>query len=359
MASMKKEGQQLVELFERANKSADRVEDDESNESEESRCIDTLKALRTVTVNTAVLKDTQVAKRLRKLTKHKSPKISSVAQSIINGWKKIVAAEAAAKNDNHTTSSKTTSTSKESIKSPSRSGDTPKTPSSATRSEKVTSVKREVTVQTEVKTTSSVSVSRSSASVNGAVSSAAPANGSTANLKIPKTGDSTRDRIRELLVEAFSKVLTEAEEELLQKARKKDVVNVACTVESAMFKKLGLSKDANKTKYRSIMFNLKDANNPDFRRRVLLGEIEPEELTTMSVDDMASDVRKAENKKIKDKALFECERGLKAAASTDQFKCGKCKQRKCTYFQMQTRSADEPMTTFVTCVNCNNHWKFC
>jgi transcription elongation factor S-II len=26
--------------------------------------------------------------------------------------------------------------------------------------------------------------------------------------------------------------------------------------------------------------------------------------------------------------------------------------------QMQTRSADEPMTTFVTCVNCGNKWKF-
>lgn len=33
--------------------------------------------------------------------------------------------------------------------------------------------------------------------------------------------------------------------------------------------------------------------------------------------------------------------------------------RKTTYYQMQTRSADEPMTTFVTCVNCGNRWKFC
>ena len=39
------------------------------------------------------------------------------------------------------------------------------------------------------------------------------------------------------------------------------------------------------------------------------------------------------------------------------FKCGKCKSRKTTYYQMQTRSADEPMTTFVTCTNCNNRWK--
>ena len=45
-------------------------------------------------------------------------------------------------------------------------------------------------------------------------------------------------------------------------------------------------------------------------------------------------------------------------ASTDEFKCYKCKQRKCTYYQLQTRSADEPMTTFVTCLNCGNKWKF-
>ncbi len=40
-----------------------------------------------------------------------------------------------------------------------------------------------------------------------------------------------------------------------------------------------------------------------------------------------------------------------------QFKCGKCKSTKTTYYQMQTRSADEPMTTFVTCTTCNNRWK--
>lgn len=40
------------------------------------------------------------------------------------------------------------------------------------------------------------------------------------------------------------------------------------------------------------------------------------------------------------------------------FKCGKCKSMKTTYTQAQTRSADEPMTTFVTCLNCGNRWKF-
>lgn len=41
------------------------------------------------------------------------------------------------------------------------------------------------------------------------------------------------------------------------------------------------------------------------------------------------------------------------------FRCGKCKTYKTSYYQMQTRSADEPMTTFVTCHNCSNRWKFC
>ena len=44
-------------------------------------------------------------------------------------------------------------------------------------------------------------------------------------------------------------------------------------------------------------------------------------------------------------------------ASTDTFTCRKCRSKKCTYYQMQTRSADEPMTVFVTCLDCSTRWK--
>ncbi|PKI40967.1 hypothetical protein CRG98_038495 [Punica granatum] len=107
------------------------------------------------------------------------------------------------------------------------------------------------------------------------------------------------------------------------------------------------------------MFNIKDPNNPDLRRKVLLGQVKPERLISMTPEEMASDQRQREVSQIKEKALFDCERGGPPKATTDQFKCGRCGQRKTTYYQLQTRSADEPMTTFVTCVNCNNHWKFC
>ena len=39
---------------------------------------------------------------------------------------------------------------------------------------------------------------------------------------------------------------------------------------------------------------------------------------------------------------------------TSSFKCGRCKKSNCTYNQLQTRSADEPMTTFVLCMECGN-----
>ena len=47
------------------------------------------------------------------------------------------------------------------------------------------------------------------------------------------------------------------------------------------------------------------------------------------------------------------------SAATDEFHtCRKCKKNLCIYYQLQTRSADEPMTTFVTCLSCGNNWKF-
>ncbi len=43
--------------------------------------------------------------------------------------------------------------------------------------------------------------------------------------------------------------------------------------------------------------------------------------------------------------------------ATDMFKCNRCNKRQCTYYEMQTRSADEPMTIFVRCLNCGKQWR--
>lgn len=55
----------------------------------------------------------------------------------------------------------------------------------------------------------------------------------------------------------------------------------------------------------------------------------------------------------RDKKKYE----TRMVAATDTFRCRNCKSNECTYYQLQTRSADEPMTTFVTCINCGNKWR--
>lgn len=47
----------------------------------------------------------------------------------------------------------------------------------------------------------------------------------------------------------------------------------------------------------------------------------------------------------------------KMEAMTEDYLCLKCKQRKCVYFTLQTRSADESETIFVRCLVCGNGWK--
>ena len=50
-----------------------------------------------------------------------------------------------------------------------------------------------------------------------------------------------------------------------------------------------------RAKFRPVHFNLKDDKNPDFRRKVLRGEVQPVDLLRMEPKDMASEVRLDQN----------------------------------------------------------------
>ena len=105
-------------------------------------------------------------------------------------------------------------------------------------------------------------------------------------------------------------------------------------------------------KLKTILFNLK---NETLKKKLQNKEFKAHELAFMTHQDIAPDKWKEllELQKIKDENKFTD----KIEASTDDFTCYKCKSKKCTFYQLQTRSADEPMTTFVTCLNCGNRWR--
>ena len=46
----------------------------------------------------------------------------------------------------------------------------------------------------------------------------------------------------------------------------------------------------------------------------------------------------------------------KQGAEEGIYKCSRCSSKETIYFQTQTRSGDEGMTTTVHCLNCGNHW---
>ncbi|XP_062955560.1 transcription elongation factor A protein 2 isoform X2 [Cynocephalus volans] len=114
-----------------------------------------------------------------------------------------------------------------------------------------------------------------------------------------------------------------------------------------------------KNRVRSRISNLKDAKNPDLRRNVLCGAITPQQIAVMTSEEMASDELKEIRKAMTKEAIREHQMARTGGTQTDLFTCGKCRKKNCTYTQVQIRSSDEPMTTFVVCNECGNRWKFC
>lgn len=280
-----------------------------SDDSEVSRCVDILATLKTdASVSPAVLMEApEIGKTLKVLKKHANEKVAKAAVEVLSAWKALIAGDAAA------------------------AAPAPKAASEApVKSEKP------------------------------AKSPPPPSASSGGDELPPSTNDKVRDAFAKKFVETLQLARSELPDDEKASASGADVATLASRVEAEAFAKFGSDSASKeyKAKIRSLVFNLQDKKNPDLRRRVLVGDVAPEKLAHMSADELASDALRQEKDKMREHALFESERGAIKAATTDAFKCGKCGKRKCAYTQAQTRSADEPMTTFVTCMNCNNRWKF-
>ena len=102
---------------------------------------------------------------------------------------------------------------------------------------------------------------------------------------------------------------------------------------------------------RSIMKNL----NKEIIDNVNNGTIKPHTIAFMTHQELFPEkwTQMIIDKSKRDKNKFE----VNIAAATDTFTCRKCKGNQCSYYQMQTRSADEPMTCYISCCICGNRWK--
>ena len=103
---------------------------------------------------------------------------------------------------------------------------------------------------------------------------------------------------------------------------------------------------------RSVYTNMK---HPAFIQMIISDEISAKQVGFITHQEMCPDRwRELIAQKVKrDQSRFT----QNIEASTDMFTCKKCKSKRCTYYELQTRSADEPATIFITCLDCGKQFK--
>jgi transcription elongation factor S-II len=299
-----------------------------------------LKSLSSI-INQTILQSTQIGIAVNKLSKSDNEDVKTLAKAIVTEWKALVLpvkrkAETLDNNNaTNSTAKEAPATAENKQNSSKKVKETPpitKTPSNSINSTPIASPSTPTTP---------LSMSRSTSSTSSTASINPPPNSGMGLLR-----DNLRNKIQLLLFQAMGGDVSQHEAKL------------AVELENAIFTLYNDTDNRYKTKYREIAMNLKDPNNPELNNRLLSGEWSCNDVVRKSVSELASEQLKQERQKDAEWHAQEIRSDLdKNRNMTDMFRCGKCRERKCTYYQKQTRSADEPMTVFVNCTVCGNRWK--
>lgn len=134
---------------------------------------------------------------------------------------------------------------------------------------------------------------------------------------------------------------------------------IATSLEDAIFMEFKNTDTKYKNRIKSRVLNLRDKNNPELLLSFIDGHITPSRLAKMTSEEMASDDLKKEREKFTQEAINDHQMSTSGGTTSTMMKCGKCGKSNVMYNQLQTRSSDEPMTTFCFCQECGHRWKFC
>ncbi|CAK7208308.1 transcription elongation factor TFIIS [Sporothrix bragantina] len=166
---------------------------------------------------------------------------------------------------------------------------------------------------------------------------------------VNRTGIQSRDNCIGLMYNGLAYRSTEPADKVLAKA---------IEVEKAAFVAYKGETTDYRAKLRSLFQNLKNKSNPALARRVVSGEIAADAFVVMSSDELKSAHLKKLESDLAKENMKKAQVPMTEKSISDALTCSKCKQKKVSYTQAQTRSADEPMTTFCECTVCGHRWKF-
>jgi len=289
-----------------------------------------------------LLRETKAGLAIGKLRSHPRKEIADLAKELVKKWKEAVEAGKKAKTTNApTTEAKPPVKKQTSTLVAAKSNTSSPQPPAPSLPPLEPPPPRKMSTATAATTSTPSTPSGTHSDVTRTVKTDA--------VKIESKGDKTRDKCVELLYDAMASDSGAPTEQILKRA---------LAIEHNVFKEFGgVSKEYNQ-KVRKLFMNLKDKKNPGLRAAVVSGDIVVDKFCKMSSEEMASEERKQKNNEINQLNVHNALGAGEPEAETDAFQCGRCKNYKTRYRQAQTRSADEPMTTFVTCTVCGNKWKF-
>ncbi|XP_038606076.1 transcription elongation factor A protein 2 isoform X1 [Tachyglossus aculeatus] len=299
-----KEEEEIVRIAKRLDKMVTKKSTDGA--------VDLLKELKSMPITLDLLQSTRIGMSVNALRKQSTDdEVISLAKSLIKSWKKLLDASEERNDEKKKNSSLPKSSSKD-----------------ATDTKDQSSIKKQESPKTP--TTPKI----------------------TTFPPVPITCDAVRNKCREMLTAALQ---TDNDHIAIGT----DCENLSAQIEEYIYQDVKNTDMKYKNRVRSRISNLKDSKNPDLRKNVLCGAITPEQIAVMTSEEMASNELKEIRKAMTKEAIREHQMAKTGGTQTDLFTCGKCKKKNCTYTQVQTRSSDEPMTTFVVCNECGNRWKFC
>lgn len=300
----------------------------------QEQALDLLKALQTLNINLEILTKTRIGMTVNELRKSsKDDEVISLAKTLIKNWKRFLATPgsggSSSKDGGSGSNSSSAKSGSKSSSISSSSKDKEKSSSSSSKDKKKEDDKKNVAgiAKDERKAQSTFPASASNMT------------------------DAVRLKCREMLCNALKSG------DILEGCP--DPEDMAVELEEAIYAEFKNTDMKYKNRVRSRVANLKDPKNPTLRGNFMCGAVTAQQLAKMTPEEMASDEMKKLREKFVKEAINDAQLATVQGTKTDLLKCAKCKKRNCTYNQLQTRSSDEPMTTFVMCNECGNRWKFC
>jgi len=193
------------------------------------------------------------------------------------------------------------------------------------------------------------------------------------NTSIPSEPSSSMDKpkpikksaptVREEKDTVRSKIQTRLGSQIASRAKtapKEEIDELAYEIETALYNRFpkGSQKEEYKAKFLELSASIRHSKNQWLVDDLVNGNIPPKQFVEMTEEELQSPEERERRLAIHKQMMQDTMAAQPQGTKTDMFFCGKCKKSEVVIErQLQTRSADEPMTLYLRCGHCGARWK--